>query len=152
VTRRRYKRPESVLVVVYSRDGQVLMLRRTVPADFWQSVTGSLEWDETPVQAARRELREETGLEAGDELVDAGQQRRFPILPAWRHRYAPDVDANLEHWFFFAVDRPVPVRMAPDEHSEYRWLPWREAAALASSHTNRDAIAALAGSDPPNWV
>jgi dATP pyrophosphohydrolase len=148
----KYKRPESVLVVVYSRDGHVLMLRRTVPADFWQSVTGSLEWGETPAQAARRELEEETGLDAGDGLVDAAEQRSFPILPAWRARYAPDVSSNLEHWFYFAVDRPMAVRVAAAEHSEYRWLPWREAAALASSYTNRDAITALAGSALPNWV
>ena len=55
-----HKRPESVLVVVYSADSQVLMLRRHEPPTFWQSVTGSLEWGEQPEQAARRELVEET--------------------------------------------------------------------------------------------
>ncbi len=149
MSQQRYKRPESVLVVVYSRDGQVLMLRRQAPPDFWQSVTGSLEWGETPLHAAQRELHEETGLEAEGQLVDVGQQRRFPILPAWRQRYAPDVDSNLEHWFYFAVDTPVPVRLAPAEHAEYRWLPRRQAADLASSYTNRDAIAALAASGSP---
>jgi len=59
------KRPESVLVVVYTRAGEVLMLRRTSPRGFWQSVTGSLEWGELPAHAAARELYEETGLRAG---------------------------------------------------------------------------------------
>ncbi|MGD8932832.1 MAG: NUDIX domain-containing protein, partial [Chromatiales bacterium] len=49
-----YKRPESVLVVVYTAGGEVLLLRRTRPRDFWQSVTGSLHWGESPRQAARR--------------------------------------------------------------------------------------------------
>ncbi|MCW8948496.1 MAG: NUDIX domain-containing protein, partial [Sedimenticola sp.] len=42
----RYKRPESVLVVIYTDQGEVLMLNRTRPKGFWQSVTGSLKWGE----------------------------------------------------------------------------------------------------------
>ncbi|HEX6549558.1 MAG TPA: dihydroneopterin triphosphate diphosphatase, partial [Gammaproteobacteria bacterium] len=34
-----FKRPESVLVVIYTSRGEVLQLRRREPADFWQSVT-----------------------------------------------------------------------------------------------------------------
>ena len=43
---KKYKRPESVLVLIYSKTGHVLMLQRVFPEEFWQSVTGSLEWDE----------------------------------------------------------------------------------------------------------
>ncbi len=36
-----YKRPESILVVIYARQsGRVLMLQRRDDPDFWQSVTG----------------------------------------------------------------------------------------------------------------
>ena len=87
----RYKRPESVLVVVYTATDEVLVLLRRQPPDFWQSVTGSLRWDEIdPLDAARRELREETGLGDAVDVVDCGLINRFPILPPWRHRYAPD--------------------------------------------------------------
>ena len=58
-----YKRPESVLIVVYTAACEVLMLRRVEPSDFWQSVTGSLEWDESPMGAACRELVEETPMQ-----------------------------------------------------------------------------------------
>ena len=73
-----HKRPESVLVVVYSADSQVLMLRRHEPPTFWQSVTGSLEWGEQPEQAARRELVEETGLDA-TALEDCHDSHLFEI-------------------------------------------------------------------------
>ena len=46
-TDRRFKRPESVLVVIYTRSRECLLLERTQPSGFWQSVTGSLRWGET---------------------------------------------------------------------------------------------------------
>jgi dATP pyrophosphohydrolase len=136
--REEYKRPESVLVIVCTAQGEVLMLRRVDPPDFWQSVTGSLRWSETADAAARRELREETGLDL--EPVDCHAAQRFPILPAWRARYAPDVATNLEYVFrVVCPDRPA-VTLNPREHGDYRWLPRASAAALASSWTNRDAL------------
>jgi dATP pyrophosphohydrolase len=135
-----YKRPESVLVVVYTLAGEVLVLRRRQPADFWQSVTGSLKWEETePLQAACRELLEETGLGAGLTLVDCETTYRFPILPAWQPRYG-DARENTEYVFRVALPERLPVRLNPEEHSEYQWLPREEAAARVSSYTNREAI------------
>jgi len=143
-----YKRPESVLVVVHTRDGEFLLLQRREPAQFWQSVTGSLNWDErNPAHAARRELREETGIEAGPDLRDWGRTHRFPILPAWRARYAPGVTCNVEHVFSLLLPAPVPVVLNPDEHVAWRWLPAAAAAALASSETNRAVILALGAGD-----
>ena len=137
-----FKRPESVLVLVYTEAGEVLLLRRRQPDDFWQSVTGSLEGDETPEQAARRELFEETGLAVSTGLVDCKITNRFPILPAWRPRYAPDVSHNTEYVFRLALTERLTIRINPEEHSEYQWLDRVSAAALASSYTNREAILA----------
>jgi dihydroneopterin triphosphate diphosphatase len=135
---REFKRPESVLVIVYTTTGEVLMLRRVEPPDFWQSVTGSLRWGEKAAAAARRELREETGIDR--EPLDCGLSNRFPILPAWRSRYAPDATTNLEHVFRVECQYRPTVRLNPQEHSSYRWLPREEAAGLASSWTNREAL------------
>jgi len=142
VTLNTFKRPESVLVLVYTEAGDVLLLRRRRPDDFWQSVTGSLEGDETPEQAARRELFEETGLAVSTGLVDCKITNRFPILPAWRPRYAPDVSHNTEYVFRLALTERLTIRINPEEHSEYQWLDRVSAAALASSYTNREAILA----------
>ena len=51
-----YKRPVSILVVIYAQDTKrVLMLQRRDDPDFWQSVTGSVEEGETAPQAAMRD-------------------------------------------------------------------------------------------------
>jgi len=141
-----FKRPESVLLVIATVAGEFLLLRRTRPAGFWQSVTGSLEPWESPRQAARRELWEETGLSLPEAaLLDLRHRERFPILPAWRDRYAPQVHDNLEHWFALVLPRRRLIHLNPTEHQEDCWLPAPGAAALVGSWTNRKAIRLLAG-------
>lgn len=137
------KRPESVLVVVHTTGGEMLLLRRAErePA-FWQSVTGSLERGETRWEAARREVAEETGI-APEGLIDCGRRRRFFIPPSWRARFDPGVTHNLEHEFRLELPAPRDVRLAPGEHDEYGWLSRAEAVARAASWTNRAAIRAL---------
>ncbi|MEJ2609914.1 MAG: dihydroneopterin triphosphate diphosphatase [Candidatus Thiodiazotropha sp.] len=135
-----FKRPESVLVVVFTLNGDVLMLRRIQPDHFWQSVTGSLRWGESAGQAARRELYEETRIMAGDGLIDLHQQVTFPILPAWRSRYAPSATVNTEHWFALALPSRRLPRLHLSEHTAYLWLPYDQALRLATSSTNRKAI------------
>jgi dihydroneopterin triphosphate diphosphatase len=138
-----YKRPESVLVVIHTSGGNVLQLRRREPPDFWQSVTGSLGDNETPLRAALREVMEETGLVADDGLIDTGIVNRYPIHPAWRHKFSPDVSDNTEYVFSLQLPEKPAIRLDPAEHLEYRWLLRAAAAAGASSHTDRDAILAL---------
>jgi dATP pyrophosphohydrolase len=136
------RRPESVLVVVYTRALECLLLERLEPAGFWQSVTGALEWGEEPREAALRELREETGL-LGSGLRDTGVRNSFPILPAWRPRYAPDVTANVEHVWRLTLERPETVVLNPTEHRRFAWLPLEEAISRVGSWTNREALERL---------
>ena len=135
-----FKRPESVLVVIYTSRGEVLRLRRRIPPDFWQSVTGSLLDNETPRQAALREVREETGFLPDHGLTDSGIINRYPILKGWSAKFAPGTKENVEHVFSWQLPAIDAVRLNPDEHLEYRWLLRDEALALTSSSTDRDAI------------
>ncbi|MDF2177173.1 dihydroneopterin triphosphate diphosphatase [Aliiglaciecola sp. CAU 1673] len=139
-----FKRPESVLVVIYDDDHQVLMLQRLDDPHFWQSVTGSLEAGETPFQTALREVNEEVGIDIeaqGYALVDCRLVSQYAIREAWRYRYAPEVTVNTEYLFALKVKKGQAVELS--EHSQYRWLPAKEAAALAWSPTNQEAILRL---------
>ena len=142
IDRPTHRRPESVLVVIYTRARECLLLERVTPAGFWQSVTGSLQWDETPRAAAEREVLEETGL-PGAELVDGQVSHSFTILPHYRDQYAPGVTENTEYVWYLQVGKPWPVRLDPTEHTAYCWLPQAEAVARVSSWTNREALLKL---------
>ncbi len=138
------KRPESVLVVIFTTGGEALLLKRTDHRAFWQSVTGSLEWDENDrLAAAKREVFEETGIVVTGGWRDWERQNRFEIFPEWRHRYPAGITHNTEHVFSLELPGRVGVRLHAREHEDYRWVYFPEAVAQATSSTNRWALKAL---------
>lgn len=145
-----YKIPESVLVVIHSADLHVLLIERADKPGFWQSVTGSKDALDEPLQVtAVREVFEETGIAIGSDQVPLTNLRDwrlsnvYTIYPAWRQRYAPGVTQNTEHVFGLCVPRDVTITLAPREHLQHRWMPWREAADQCFSPSNAEAILQL---------
>jgi dATP pyrophosphohydrolase len=140
----KYRQPVSVLVVVYTDDGLALLLKRVNPIEMWQSITGSLEPGEAHADAAARELAEETGFKNEGVLDSAGVSRRFEIDPRWQHRFAPGVVHNTEHEWRYRLPSAIPIVLSATEHSEYCWMPIKEAADKVWSWTNREALQSLA--------
>ena len=139
-----YKTPISALVLIHTVDLQVLLMERADKVGYWQSVTGSVEGNETPQQTAIREVLEETGLDAlAYDFQDWQISNVYEIYPHWRHRYAPGVVENTEHLFALCLPSALAVALAPKEHTSYEWVDWREAAQRVFSWTNVDAIKRL---------
>lgn len=140
----KYKIPLSVLVLVHTADLQVLLLERADRPGFWQSVTGSQDEGETLLQTAQRELAEETGIVAdAAALTDWQRENRYEIYAHWRNRYAPGVTHNTEHVFSLMLPAVQNIVLAPREHLDYQWLPWREAADRVFSWSNAEVIREL---------
>jgi dATP pyrophosphohydrolase len=158
---RPYKIPESVLVVIHTAKLDVLLIERADRPGFWQSVTGSKDSvDEFFLETAVREVEEETGIAvrnlpsehelallsahvALENLKDWQLSNVYDIYPVWQHRYGPDVTRNTEHVFGLLVPRDIPVVLAPREHLNFMWLPYREAADKCFSASNAEAILML---------
>jgi dATP pyrophosphohydrolase len=153
-----HKIPQSVLVVIHTPELDVLLIERAKQPGFWQSVTGSKDTeDEAWRDTAVREVQEETGIVVGSPevpeqaLVDWALENVYEIYPVWRARYAPGVTHNTERVFGLCVPRNTPVVLAPREHTQFVWLPWREAADRCFSPSNAEAILQLLqrGGPPP---
>ena len=145
-----FKLPISVLVVIHTPAREVLLIRRADAGEHWQSVTGSRDPRDADLRhTAWREVWEETGIACGPGsflhagLREWGLTNTYDIWPQWQHRYAPGVTRNTEHLFSLQVPAGTPVRLAPREHTDFRWLPWREAADACFSPSNAEAILLL---------
>lgn len=143
-----YKIAQSVLVVIYTPAWDVLLLQRSqgdgLGGAFWQSVTGSKDFDSEPwAQVAAREVLEETGLHAqadGCVLQDWELENTYPIYPQWLHRYAPGTCLNTERVFGLMVPSYAQVTLNPREHTAFAWHAWRDAADRCYAPSNAEAI------------
>jgi dATP pyrophosphohydrolase len=140
-------------VVIHTPDRQVLLIERADHPGWWQSVTGSQNSGETPIETAIREVAEETGLDARRyALRDWGYDNVYEIYECYRHRYAPGTTHNSEHVFGLVVPESLPVTLSAREHLAWQWRPWREAAELCFSPSNAEAIRRLGASATPELV
>ncbi len=140
-----YKIPISVLVVIHTPALDVLVMERKNAPGFWQSVTGSVDFETEALRTtAQREVLEETAIDAtapGHVLTDWQLTNRYEIYQRWQSRYGPGVTHNTEHVFGLLV--PMPVAPVLTEHLAHQWLPWRDAAEKCFSWSNAEAIRRL---------
>ena len=140
----KYKIPVSSLIVIYTKKHDILLLHRADKRGYWQSVTGSLEPQESPYEAAKREVFEETGINTDhNKIQDWNLNHEYEIYLHWRYRYPPNVSKNTEHVFGLELPEKININISPREHLEYKWENIKEAKNKVFSWTNRRALEKL---------
>lgn len=127
-----YYRPNAG-IVVFNRQRKVLLCLRNDITNAWQFPQGGIEKGETPLQAALRELKEETSVTS--------------VLPiktlnkAARYRFTPEIIASMQqkgfnnvgqdmYWtlaFFEGEDSEINLQTEHPEFSSFRWGTIKEA-------------------------
>ena len=124
--------PFQVLVYPYrkSRDGQFeYALLKRADEGWWQGVAGGGEDQERPLEAARRETYEETGIPFTSEFIPLDSVESIPVC-GFRDSYLWGEDVYVIPQYAFGVaSQDTQITISP-EHTEYRWFPYEEARRL----------------------
>lgn len=142
--KKKYKNPFSSLIIIHTKNMEILLLHRQDKKNYWQSVTGSIEDNESSLDAAKRELLEETGIDHNSyPIIDWKFSQQYEIYEHWRYRYRPSVTKNTEHVFSVEVPKNINIKIAPREHREFKWVNIEDAIKKVFSSSNADALKKL---------
>ncbi len=117
----------SVAVMLFNRDGRVLVARRIDTAqDAWQMPQGGIDAGETPAEAALRELEEEIGTAKAEIIAESGAWLTYDLPEAlaktlWHGRYR----GQRQKWFalrFTGTDSDIDLDTAEPEFSAWKWV------------------------------
>lgn len=118
-------------VAVYARRGQQLLVIMHKRLQTWLPIGGELEPGETPLEAARRELMEETGLVGEFRPLAGAADGVPPGLLGYEEHIAGSKGLHMN--FVFVADVPADADVTPnDEFTSWRWIHAAEMDALAS--------------------
>jgi dATP pyrophosphohydrolase len=148
--RQTFRRPDKIIIYLYRRtdssDLEYLLLQRAPTGrsgPIWQTVVGSARWDEKLIEAACREVFEETGLTRLQGIMAIGYAFAFDFdLQEGTSHYAPDVKRICNTVFASEVVSAKPVTLSP-EHIAYGWFSYQEAMERIHWPEERQALVRL---------
>jgi putative (di)nucleoside polyphosphate hydrolase len=111
--------------MILNQNGKVLALERRDIPGAWQLPQGGLDAGETPLEAVRREVREETGIEPGrlELLASASRPLAYELPPEAR---SPKTGrGQVLYWFLFRFTGPEEAITLGDhkEFIDWKWMP-----------------------------
>lgn len=122
-------------IVLFNRTGQVFVAQRLdSPGPAWQMPQGGIDKDESPLDAAWRELQEETGITSAELLAESRGWLRYDLPPdlattLWKGRYR----GQEQKWYAFRFtgdEREIDIEGEHPEFSAWKWADFPTVPAL----------------------
>lgn len=139
-----FRVPVQVLVYCYRKDRgrtEFLLLKRSAKrGGFWQGVSGAPFDGEELIQAAKRELLEETGINPKS-IRQTSFMCSLIVEPQWRHHYRPEV-TKIDEFVFTAELSEFESPTLSDEHVQFAWHELDACLELLKYPNNKDALRA----------
>lgn len=134
------RKPYQIIAFPYLKadKGYLYAIFKRRDLNFWQGISGGGEDSETPIETAKREAFEEAGIDSSSEFVALDSLTTIPVVDVGEYVHEEDILVLPEYSFgveVFSVDLDIGT-----EHSEYRWLPYREARELLKYDSNKSAL------------
>lgn len=127
---------KNAAIIVCNTQGQVLSCQRVENYDFnWQFPQGGMEPNESPIQAALRELREETGLSQVKLIAEYPEPLRYKFSEEVIEKFKKLGRNNIgqeQYWFLFLFsgnDKEIDFKTNPQEieFKAFEWIDIEEA-------------------------
>ena len=111
-------------VVFRKSGGKIFFLLLHYDLGHWDFPKGHIEKDETAIDALRREIKEETGIEK-IKVID-GFKETIKYIYSWPPK-SEEAERRLKFVVYFLAETKTEKIILSDEHQNYAWLKYKDA-------------------------
>ncbi len=132
--------PYQVLVFPYIKKDQGInyCIFKRKDMKVWQAVSGGGEEGETPLEAAKREAKEEANIPTKNSFFQLSSTASIPVEAIRGFLWGEDVLVIPEYTFGVEVDdEKIGLK---DEHTEYKWGTYEEISEKLEWDSNKTAL------------